>query len=271
MKVGGATVAYQSAGCGPPLVLVHGLAGSSRWWRHNVPALARRFRVHSVDLIGFGGSRGGARFALGEAPAILDAWMRQVGAAPAALAGHSMGGLVAADLAASSPELVSRLVLVDAAAVPLGRRYVRHAWGLARVMRHTRLSLLPVLLADSVRAGPRTMLGAIWQLLSADITPRLGAIAAPTLVVWGQHDRLLPPEMGREIQRRIPGARLEIIAGAGHNPQWERPAAFNRVVLEFLSQARDEESESRGLAAPAFSGDPGATRTRDLFLRRETL
>jgi pimeloyl-ACP methyl ester carboxylesterase len=233
-NVDGATVAYETAGAGPPLVLVHGLAGSSRWWRHTVPALAPHFRVHTVDLIGFGGSRGGARFALAEAPAILGAWIRQIGAAPAALVGHSMGGLVAADLAASAPELVSRLVLVDAAAVPLGRRYVRHAWGLARVMRHTRLSLLPVLVADTMRAGPRTMLGAIWQLLSADITPRLGAIAAPTLVIWGQHDRLLPPEMGFAIQRRVPGARLEIIAGAGHNPQWERPAAFNESLLAFL-------------------------------------
>lgn len=237
-RVAGATVAYELAGAGPPLVLVHGLAGSSRWWRHNVPALARRFRVHTVNLIGFGGSRGGTRFALDEAPAILGAWMRQVVAAPAALAGHSMGGLVAADLASSAPELVSRLVLVNAVALPIGRRYARHAWGLAGVLRHARVSLLPVLLVDSLRAGPRTMLGAIWQILNADISPRLGAITAPTLVVWGQHDRLLPLEMGRQIQSRIPDARLAVIAGAGHNPMWERPAAFNKAVLNFLEDGR---------------------------------
>lgn len=236
-RVGGATVAYESCGAGAPLVLVHGLAGSSRWWRHNVPALARRFRVHSVDLIGFGASRRGGRFALDEAPAVLGAWMRQVVGPPAALAGHSMGGLVAAALAADEPGLVSRLILVNAAALPLGRRYIRHTWGLAGVLRYARVSLLPVLLADSLRAGPATMLRAAWQILNADISPRLGAIRAPTLVVWGQHDRLLPLEMGRQIQGRIPGARLAVIAGAGHNPMWERPAAFNAVALGFLEGA----------------------------------
>lgn len=236
VRVAGARVAYETCGAGPPLVLIHGIAGSSRWWRYNVPVLARRFHVHTVNLLGFGGSRGSSRFALDEATVTLDAWMRQVVSAPAALAGHSMGGLVAADLAASAPELVSRLVLVNAAALPLGRRYVRHAWGLAGVLRYTRLSLLPVLLTDSLRAGPRTMLGAVWQILNADISPRLGAIAAPTLVVWGQHDRLLPLDMGHAIQARIPGAGLAVIAGAGHNPMWERPAAFNEVLLAFLER-----------------------------------
>lgn len=228
-------MAYGLAGVGPPLVLVHGLAGSSRWWRHNVPALARQFRVYTIDLVGFGGSRGGPPFALNEAPAILGAWLRQLDLAPCALVGHSMGGLVAADLAAAAPELVSRLVLVDAAALPIGRRYVRHLWGLAGIARYARLSLLPVLLADSLRAGPRTLLGAIWQLLAADISPRLGAIRAPTLVIWGEHDKLLPLELGRRLQASIPGAELAVIAGAGHNPMWERPPAFNQALLAFLA------------------------------------
>ncbi|NJN19513.1 MAG: alpha/beta fold hydrolase [Oscillochloris sp.] len=136
-QIGAATVAYQTTGTGPSLVLIHGLAGSSRWWRHNVPVLAHHFRVYTVDLIGFGGSKGGTRFVLNEAPAILGAWMQQIVGEPAVLAGHSMGGLVAADLAASTPELITRLVLVNAAAMPLGRRYVRHVWGLAgRVALH---------------------------------------------------------------------------------------------------------------------------------------
>ncbi|NJN19512.1 MAG: alpha/beta fold hydrolase [Oscillochloris sp.] len=101
-------------------------------------------------------------------------------------------------------------------------------------MRYTRVNFLPVLLVDSLRAGPRTMISAIRQILNADISLRLGAIQAPTLVVWGQHDRLLPLELGRRIQAAIPDAQLAIIAGAGHNPMWERPAAFNRAVLAFL-------------------------------------
>ncbi len=234
VRIGAATIAFETAGTGRPIVLIHGLAGSSRWWRYTIPVLAKHFRIYAVNVIGFGGSRGSAHFALNDAAEILGIWMRQWMATPVTLVGHSMGGLIAADLAATAPELVERLVLVNAAAVPIGRRYLSHAWGLAGVARYARVSLLPVLLTDSLRAGPRTMLRATWQVLNADISPRLGMIQAPTLVVWGEYNKLLPLAMGRRLQSAIPGAQLAVIAEAGHNPMWERPADFNTVVLNFV-------------------------------------
>lgn len=235
LQVGGKTIASESSGAGPPLVLVHGLSGSTRWWRRNVQALAPHFRVHLVDLVGFGGSRGrGHRFVLSEAAAALAEWMALAGAPRASVVGHSMGGLIAADLAASFPERVERLALVSAAAVPLGRRYIRHAGGLLGALRHTAPSFWPVLAADAARAGPATLLRAISQLLAADISPRLASIQAPALILWGEHDHLVPLALGRQLHGHLPRARFVVIPGAGHVPMWEHPEAFNRELLSFL-------------------------------------
>lgn len=105
IRVGDVTVAYQTAGRGPPLVLLHGLAGSTRWWRHNVAALAAHFQLYLVDLIGFGASCGRQRFDLARAADQLAGWMRLAGIARASLVGHSMGGSTRGYLCADSADL----------------------------------------------------------------------------------------------------------------------------------------------------------------------
>ena len=89
-KVGPLTVHYEVTGEGPPLVLVHGLSGSGRWWAYNVPSLAKHFRVYNVDLVGFGRSRG-QRLVLQEAAGWLAEWLQMTGITQAHLVGHSMG------------------------------------------------------------------------------------------------------------------------------------------------------------------------------------
>jgi pimeloyl-ACP methyl ester carboxylesterase len=231
------TLAYQTIGAGPPLVLIHGLLGSGRWWRHNVAALAIHFHLHLIDLVGFGASCRGQRFVLSQAANQLAAWMRSVGIPRAALIGHSMGGLIAAELAAAHPALVERLVLVNAATTPLGRSYLRHACGLLGLVPSLRPSFLPVLASDVLRAGPRTMLQAITQLLAADMTARLASIEVPTLLVWGARDTLIPLRVAEALTTQLRGVRLVLIPAAGHNPMWERPVAFNQAVLTFLRAA----------------------------------
>src|SRR4051794_19731192 len=95
-KVGSATIAYEVAGSGPPVVLVHGLSGSGRWWRRNIAALTPHRRVYVVDLIGFGASRTRHPFALAEASGYLIRWLEQLELERVSLVGHSMGGLIAA-------------------------------------------------------------------------------------------------------------------------------------------------------------------------------
>jgi pimeloyl-ACP methyl ester carboxylesterase len=222
------------AGEGPAVVLIHGLSGSGRWWAHNVPALAQRYRVYNVDVVGFGRSRG-QRLVLREAGNWLVEWMQVTGIRQAHLVGHSMGGYIATEVAVTAPNTVRRLVLVDALVLPMGGRLVSHALDLARAARYMRLSFLPILVSDTLRAGPRTMWQATREVLSADLSSRLDAVQAETMVVWGERDSLLDPKLGRELAERLPRSCFVCVKGAGHNPMWDRPQRFNELLLQFLA------------------------------------
>jgi pimeloyl-ACP methyl ester carboxylesterase len=236
LRIGPVDIAYRTVGTGPPLLLLHGLAGSVRWWRHNVPALAMHFQLYLVDLIGFGDSRGRQRFILNEAADHLVVWMDMLGLPQVAVIGHSMGGLIATQLVAACPNRVTQLVLVNAPIMPLGRLYGRHAGGLFGLLPSLRADFMPVLVSDTWRAGPFTMFDAIVQLLAADIRDRLDALRTPTLLVWGDRDTLVPLGAGIRLHERLAGSRLQVLPGAGHNPMWERPDEFNQAVLTFLQQ-----------------------------------
>ena len=232
----GPPVVAEDLGSGPPLILLHGLAGSARWWSRNVPALSRTFRVVTIDLPGFGATHRGHRLDLDEVADQLAAIMDQLGLERASVIGHSMGGLIAGGLAAERPERVDRLILVDAAFLSLDRAAGRSVSGSAATLRWTAPSLLPVLIADGLRSGPIRLTDAAMQLLRADWRAKLPMITAPTLVIWGEHDTICPVTIGRGIVAGIPGSRLVVIDGAAHNPMWERPEMFNRQVLDFLAE-----------------------------------
>ncbi|HEY8169133.1 MAG TPA: alpha/beta fold hydrolase [Candidatus Limnocylindrales bacterium] len=235
MSPHGPVVALE-AGDGPPLILLHGLAGSGTWWRRNMAALSAGFRVIAIDLPGFGMSHPDARLVLEEAPAQVAALMAERGIARAHVIGHSMGGLVAGGLAADHPECVDRLVLVDAGFLSLDPAWWHRVTGPLRTLPWTSPSLMLVLLRDMARSGVPRMAGATAALLRIDWGAKLPSIAAPTLVVWGQHDRICAPRIGEQIAEAIPSARLVVIAGSGHNPMWEKSADFDREVLAFLRE-----------------------------------
>lgn len=239
------SLTYQRVGAGAPLLLIHGLGGSTRWWAKNVAALAEEFEVFAVDLAGFGESRHGGPFALGKAAAQLAAWTRRLDLGPVTLVGHSMGGCVAAELAADYPALVRRLVLVDAAALPLDQGLLQHAIGLTRALGYTPWDFLPVFATDLCRTSPLTLWNGTRDLLATDIRPKLRKVRAPALVIWGEHDTVVPPEMGQQLVRYLPNADLAVIRDAGHSPMWDRPATFNRLVLDFLLTSRGGETASR--------------------------
>ena len=234
-KVGPLTVHYEVAGEGPAVVLIHGLSGSGRWWAYNVPALAQQYQVYNVDLIGFGRSRG-QRLVLREAGNWLAEWLQVAEIKRAHLVGHSMGGYIATEVAATAPEAVRRLVLVDALVLPMGPGLVRHALDLAQAIRFVSPNFLPVLVGDALRAGPRTMWQATQEVLSADLSDQLGAVQVETLVIWGEKDSLLDPEVGRKLAEQLPRASFVCVEGAGHNPMWDRPQHFNKLLLDFLAE-----------------------------------
>ena len=238
-KPRGEPVVVVDVGAGPAVVLLHGLAGSTRWWQHNVAALEPSFRVVAIDLPGFGTTPRWHRLDLDRIAAQLVAVLDDLGIERAHVIGHSMGGLIACSLAADHPGRVDRLVLVDAALLSLARTTSQYVIGPIRTLRGTAPSLLPILAQDGFRAGPIRLMDAAIQLWRADLKARLPSIAAPTLVVWGEHDALCPPAIGQRIVERVPQARLEVIPGAGHNPMWEQPERFHEVVLEFLGSASE--------------------------------
>jgi pimeloyl-ACP methyl ester carboxylesterase len=226
------------SGSGVPVVLLHGLAGSARWWRHTMAALSTRFSVHVPELAGFGSSRPAMR--VPEISVMADLvrdWLTAQQLERVHLVGHSMGGQIALHVAATHSDRVKRLVLADAAGVPrpisaphiarfLAELVPPRAWG--------SLSFIPTMATDALRAGPLGLLRSTRRLLADDVRPLLRHIRVPTLVLWGELDPLTPLWQARIIAEGIADAELHIIRGAAHNPMIDRPHQFNQAVLEFL-------------------------------------
>lgn len=227
------------AGRGTPLALIHGLSGSSGWWRHNFDVLAEHHEVAAVDLVGFGRSR---RF-LGSAPlpltfeeitALLARWISVTFSETVHLVGHSMGGQIATHLAAERPDLVRSLTLVASTGIPVEVRPLSHVRELA-LPPAAMVRFGPVLARDAIRASTSIAL-ASWRLLRDDAREAMRSIRMPTLLLWGDRDPLLPRLYAERIRQEIPGARLAVIERAAHVPMWDNPAAFNLGLLRFVEE-----------------------------------
>lgn len=228
-------IVSMTAGEGPPLLLLHGLAASARWWERVLPSLAAHHRVHAVDLPAFGATGHGVRFHLERVPDQLIELMDGLGIGRASVIGHSMGGLIAGRMAADHPGRIDRLVLVDAGFLRLDPSWSHKVTGPIRAVRFTRPPLARLLLRDVQRVGALRLADATMQLLRTDWVDVLPRVATPTLVVWGEGDTICPMVIGRGIVERVRGARLVVIPDSGHNPMWEQPAAFLAAVGPFLT------------------------------------
>ncbi len=230
---------YRDYGDGPPLVLVHGLVGSARWWRYNVPAFAPHFRVYVVELVGFGSNRALRPARISDSAELLAAFIARLPDGRADVIGHSMGGQIAMHLAANHPERVRRLVLATASGM-LRADLFRMALRLPGAGLTMRPNFAPRLAIDALRSGPINLLMSAIDILSNDVQAALGKITAPTLLIWAERDALVPLSVGEAVQQAIPGSQLRVIKRAGHVVMWDRPQEFNRLVLEFLEAADDE-------------------------------
>lgn len=252
------------------VVFVHGLGGSWQNWLEQLPELAAGRRALAIDLPGFGYSplpREPISIA-GYARA-LDGVLAACGVDAAAVVGNSMGGFIAAELAIAYPQRVERLVLVSAAglstynepsatrALPVLRRAQRilagtSAWVASKsdaVARRARLrkellrlvvahpeELPAALAAEQIRgAGKPGFLDALAAVLTYDVRERLPEIACPTLVVWGDRDRLISVRDADTFMALIPNARKVIFSDTGHMAMLERPARFNALLAQFLA------------------------------------
>jgi pimeloyl-ACP methyl ester carboxylesterase len=240
------------AGSGTPLVLLHGLGGSSDWWRHNIEVLAERYLVSAVDLVGFGRNRFFLRrsnlpLRFDDIAALLARWIESSFDGPVHLAGNSLGGQIAIHLAATRPDLIRSLVLIDATGIPFEIAPGAHIENIA--MPHGWRSFLLILTRDLVRAGPTALAVAFARLLHDDARPLMRKLTMPVLLIWGEHDPLVPLTYAKQMLEEMPHATLRVIPRAGHVPMWENPREFNHTLLSFL----DDVDVVAGGGEAAFS------------------
>ncbi len=241
--VNGIPTSYKQVGEGEPIVFVHGLSGSTYWWRRNIPHLAAHYRLYLVDLPGFGSMRRQRRhFHLETSAAWLAAWTQVVKLDSFYLVGHSMGGYVAMALAALHPERVKRLILVSCVSVALAKSVVGYLPHLFLAGLRITPTFFPTLFFDSLRAGIPTLVRATKQIVDLDITPVVTALQTPTLLIWGERDNLVPLAFAYHLQTQLAHVhpRLLVIERASHVSMFEQPCQFNSAVLAFLEQQKEK-------------------------------
>ena len=253
--VKGLSIAYQRAGSGPALVLLHGFTLDSRSWRPQIEGLSDRFTVIAWDAPGAGQSDDPpGTFCIGDWANALAGVLDSAGIQRAHIVGLSWGGLLAQEFYRRYPSYVISLVLAGTYAgwkgslpAPLPEHRLNAA------VKDSFLSTgefvqkyLPGMFGDAAAPAIQQELGDIMAefhpagfrlmataLATTDTREFLPTINVPTLLIWGGADKRAPLDVGRAIYGSIPAARLEIIPGAGHLSNLERPAQFNTMVRDF--------------------------------------
>ena len=226
MATNGHRLHYLRAGSGPSVVLLHGGASDSRDWVDTMSALSHRYSLFAPDLIGFGLSdRTQDGYYLSEFSEFIMGFIEQLGLEHPALVGHSFGGRLCLEIAVQHPEIVRKLVLVDAAGIGkvslLGNSVLTAFWLIRKLLG--RRQPFPTFLA---RDGENR------HWLCVDALPN---IRTPTLIIWKRHDLYFPLAIARRAEALIPGSRLVVMPGYGHAPHGQNKDAFNRLLLDFLS------------------------------------
>jgi pimeloyl-ACP methyl ester carboxylesterase len=251
LRVGSTSIQVFTGGAGAPLLYLHG-AGIFGWMPVHDRLAARR-RVYLPVHPGFGASQGLEQIETMEDLVFhtLDV-MDALGLPRADVVGLSLGGWLAAELAVRHPERVDRLVLVDAVGtrVPGVERpdpFLMPAPKARELLFAAPTSALATtLLPDApppermemALRGREAAARLLWNphVQYRKLTSRLGRIKAPTLIVWGAQDRLLPRPLGEAYHRGIAGSTLTVLDGCGHLPPLEQPERFADTVLAFLAR-----------------------------------
>jgi pimeloyl-ACP methyl ester carboxylesterase len=271
---------------GSPIVLIHCFTCAIDWWDGVLPALERDHRVVAVDLLGHGGSeKPGSGYSIPDQADLVAAALRRLGVRDAEVVGHSLGGSVATALAERSPQLVRRLVLIDQA--PDNSHF---GPGLPLTAS---LTLLPVIGQALWRLTPdfviKEALGAAFapgfdvpdrfvadfrrmtytsyrESVSAEddyttdipLDRRIARAGTPLLAIFGSEDQIYDSKAALRAYGRIPGAETRLLAGAGHSPNVEKPAATAQLIERF---AKSPAGVLRSRPRDAADRGPGPQRS----------
>ena len=261
-------IAYLDVGAGPPVILIHGFGGSMWQWEQQQRALSQHFRVLTLDLPGAGLSdKPEIDYRPDQMLDFFVGFMDAVNIPQATLVGNSMGAGLAMGMALAHPTRVAKLVLIDGLpqhvmeklTSPSVRRAIETSapsWlvsfgnmlfgglmteSVLREIVHDQALLTPAVIERSNRNRQRP--GLIKPLMTvrenlplweSGFATRVGEITHPTLVIWGEEDRVFPIAVGDELHQTIKGSRFIRIPKAGHIPQWERPDLVNQELITFI-------------------------------------
>lgn len=269
---------------GSPVVLVHCYTCSMNWWDDVAPLLARDHRVIRVDLLGHGGSdKPGSGYSIPDQASAVAEALAALGVSGATVVGHSLGGTVATAIAEQSPQLASRVVIIDQAAddsfedLSLSQR--AGTWpvigqALSRVVQISPDSVVrsqyqQAFAPDfSISAGFENSDQVVDDLRAmnydafeesseaegdytdeAPLDERLAAIGAPLLVIFGAEDQIYDAEEALARYATIPGVQTELIAEAGHSPNVETPEQVAELILAFAAPPPERPEAKRRKAA----------------------
>ncbi|MFZ0835350.1 MAG: alpha/beta fold hydrolase [Mycobacterium sp.] len=270
LNLHGEQVAYREAGQGPALLLIHGMAGSSYTWRAVIPQLSKRYRVIAPDLIGHGQSaKPRGDYSLGAFAVWLRDLLDELGVSRVTLAGQSLGGGVAMQFVHQHPDYCERLVLIGSGGLGL-----EVGWMLRLLSAPGAELLLPVIAPSAVVAfgdrvwswlaplglpsaraaetwsaysslSNRPARAAFLRTLRSVVDHRGQAVTAfnrlhfslglPTLLIWGDDDRIIPVAHAHAARDALPGSRLVVLPGVGHYPHVEAADAVINTVDDFIA------------------------------------
>lgn len=257
VDIGEVQVAFRRSGHGPPLLLLHGAVCDSRVWRIAIEDFADEFTVVAWDAPGCGGSSDAPEgFRMSDYANSLARLVSQLDLGRCHVVGHSWGSSLALELCRRHPASVASLVLVGgyagwAGSLPADEVERRLAFALATAeavdsqtwrprsmpglfsdaMSPATAHELAVVMGDIRGAATRTMAHA---LAECDLRDALNDIDTPTLIVCGDHDERSPVAVAQAMEARLPRSTLRVLPGLGHECYLENPAAFHRLVREFL-------------------------------------
>jgi 4,5:9,10-diseco-3-hydroxy-5,9,17-trioxoandrosta-1(10),2-diene-4-oate hydrolase len=269
VKVGDINTRFRTAGDeGTTVILVHGIGDAVETWESNIQVLGEHHRVYALDIMGFGRSdKPRIQPSLSIGAQFVSDFMETQHIERASVIGNSMGGGISLQFALQFPDKLEKLVLESAAAlgtgvatffrvfsIPvIGELLTRPShWGTAWLLKQ--IAYDPALITDDMVElyyQLTKLPGAQWSFLTAlrvgvnffgqrpeftrPIVENLGKIKCPTLIIWGQQDRIIPVAHAQVARNGIPTSELQILDPCGHGPHFERPDDFNKLVLDFLA------------------------------------
>jgi pimeloyl-ACP methyl ester carboxylesterase len=260
----GARIHWDEEGSGAPLLLIMGLGWSSHAWHRTRPVLSEKYRTIALDNRGVGRSEAPpGPYSIAQMAADAAAVLNAARVNTAHIFGVSMGGMIAQEFALQYPNKVRSLILGCTAAG--GPQAVRAEQEVLQVLM-TRgqdpdqfaKAIRPFIYAQGTsqeRIEEDTTVRRKWYpsadayfaqlqaIMAWEAYSRIGQISAPTQVIHGENDRLVPPENARQISARIPGAKLVMLAKASHIFATDQPHAAHAAVLEFLDSQATRKQE----------------------------